>query len=73
MGRVTKARRVCAMPLYARFAPQPDKAKAPVRMEIEDYECIRLMDYLGMTQEECAAQMGVARPCLLYTSPSPRD
>lgn len=37
MGRVTKARRVCAMPLYARFAPQPDEAKAPVRMEIEDY------------------------------------
>ena len=50
MGRVTKVRRVCAMPLYARFVPQPDEAKAPVWMEIEDYECIRLMDYLGMTQ-----------------------
>ena len=69
MGRVTKAGRVCAMPLYARFAPQPDKAKAPVRMEIEDYECIRLMDYLGMTQEECAVQMGVARTTVqgIYT------
>lgn len=69
MGRVTKARRVCGMPLYARFAPQPDEAKAPVRMEIEDYECIRLMDYLGMTQEECAAQMGVARTTVqgIYT------
>lgn len=69
MGRVTKARRVCAMPLYARFAPQPDEAKAPVRMEIEDYECIRLMDYLGMTQEECAVQMGVARTTVqgIYT------
>lgn len=69
MGRVTKARRVCAMPLYARFAPQPDETKAPVRMEIEDYECIRLMDYLGMTQEECAVQMGVARTTVqgIYT------
>ena len=69
MGRVTKARRVCAMPLYARFAPQPDEAKAPVRMEIEDYECIRLMDYLGMTQEKCAVQMGVARTTVqgIYT------
>lgn len=61
MGRSAKARRVCIMPRYARFAPQPDEAKVPVRMEVEDYECIRLMDYLGMTQEECAEQMGVAR------------
>ena len=61
MGRLAKARRVCVMPRYVRFAPQPDEAKAPVQMEVEDYECIRLMDYLGMTQEECAEQMGVAR------------
>ena len=61
MGRSAKARRVCRLPKYARFEPQPDEAKAPVRMEVEDFECIRLMDYLGMTQEECAVQMGVAR------------
>lgn len=69
MGRLAKARRVCIMPRYARFAPQPDEAKAPVRMEVEDYECIRLMDYLGMTQEECAEQMGVARTTVqaIYT------
>lgn len=61
MGRSAKARRVCNMPLYVRFEPQPNEAKAPVQMDVEDFECIRLMDYLGMTQEECAEQMGVAR------------
>ena len=62
MGRSAKARRVYRLPKYARFEPQPDEAKAPVRMEVEDFECIRLMDYLGMTQEECAGgRMGVAR------------
>ena len=69
MGRSAKARRVCRLPKYARFEPQPDEAKAPVRMEVEDFECIRLMDYLGMTQEECAVQMGVARTTVqaIYT------
>ena len=28
---------------------------------MEEYEAIRLIDLLGCTQEECAAQMGVAR------------
>ena len=30
-------------------------------MAVEEYEAIRLIDLLGCTQEECAAQMGVAR------------
>ncbi len=69
MGRLAKARHVCCLPKYARFEPQPDEAKAPVRMEVEDFECIRLIDYLGMTQEECAVQMGVARTTVqaIYT------
>nr|WP_300170164.1 DUF134 domain-containing protein [uncultured Flavonifractor sp.] len=30
-------------------------------MAVEEYETIRLIDLLGCTQEECGAQMGVAR------------
>ena len=30
-------------------------------MTVEEYEAVRLMDYLGLNQEEAAAQMGVAR------------
>ena len=30
-------------------------------MRVEEYECIRLIDYMTCTQEECAAQMQVSR------------
>lgn len=30
-------------------------------MNLDEYECIRLIDYEGLEQEQCAKQMGVAR------------
>lgn len=35
-----------------------------VRLLFEEYEAIRLCDYLGMKQEEAAVKMGVSRPTL---------
>jgi predicted DNA-binding protein (UPF0251 family) len=32
-----------------------------VRMTVDEYEAIRLIDLEGFTQEECAKQMDVAR------------
>ncbi len=35
-----------------------EAADGRVEMAVEEYEAIRLIDLLGCTQEECAAQMG---------------
>ncbi|MFH5834958.1 DUF134 domain-containing protein [Proteiniclasticum sp. C24MP] len=63
MPRPVKWRKVCCMPEYNRFGPKgvrnPDADI--IEMTVDEYETIRLMDQEGMTQEECASAMGVAR------------
>lgn len=61
MPRPQKRRRICALPRVRHFAPSDVSVCGVVAMTIDEYETIRLMDLLGCTQEECAAQMGVAR------------
>lgn len=62
MPRPKKCRKVCALPQTAAFGPllQPPAEQA-LQMTIDEYETVRLIDLLGCTQEDCAAQMGVAR------------
>lgn len=63
MPRPTKCRRVCAMPRIERFGPQDDACAegGPILFTVDEYEAIRLIDLEHMTQEQCAAQMEVAR------------
>lgn len=61
MPRNAKCRRVCQMPPHCRFAPEQPQPGEAVALTVEEYEAVRLMDYLGLTQEEAAARMGVAR------------
>ena len=42
----------------------PMRELLSVTLLFEEYEAIRLCDYLGMKQEEAAAKMGVSRPTL---------
>lgn len=63
MPRPCKQRRICALPSCGRFGPR-DGGRARLEkiiMTLDEYESIRLIDLLGMTQEQCAAQMNVAR------------
>ncbi len=63
MPRPRKWRKVCCLPGNATFGPLggPADGQEPVIMTVDEYETIRLIDLQGFTQEECAAQMNVAR------------
>lgn len=61
MARPAKRKRICGYPEKNRFGPLNCRAGEWVTMTLEEYEAIRLIDFMDCTQEECAAQMGVAR------------
>ncbi|MFZ7131228.1 MAG: DUF134 domain-containing protein [Eubacteriales bacterium] len=63
MPRPMKWRRVCCLPESNRFGPldTPTDTDNFINMTIDEYESIRLIDLEGLTQEECAEQMNIAR------------
>ena len=68
MPRHKKCRKVCSMPRTTAFAPVGENVDYVV-LTVEEYECIRLIDKQGFSQEECAAYMQVARTTVqqIYT------
>ena len=60
MARPKKCRRVCMVPKVQRFLPENGEQEQ-ITMTVDELECIRLLDLEGLTQEQCAAQMMVAR------------
>lgn len=69
MPRSAKCRQVCKMPVHCRFSPEQPAEGKPVILAVEEFEAIRLVDFQGLTQEEAATQMGVARATVqrIYT------
>ena len=62
MARPKKGRRVCRLPGTCRFGPlDGDGPYGVVTMGVEELEALRQMDLEGLSQEACAARMGVAR------------
>ncbi|MFU0831393.1 MAG: UPF0251 protein DIV41_01465 [Oscillospiraceae bacterium] len=62
MPRPRKWRRVCCMPSVSEFRPDGEiKTMQPLLMTVEEYEIIRLIDWEGLSQEEAAGEMDVAR------------
>lgn len=59
MARHRKARTVCALPDITEFNAAENGER--ITLTVDELETIRLIDYTGMTQKECARQMGVAR------------
>ncbi len=62
MPRPVKSRRVCCLPRVTSFGPLKAEGETRlVQLTVDEYETIRLIDYVGMTQEMCAETMQVAR------------
>jgi len=72
MARPRKRRRVCGMPRFKIFGPlnKSDGSKEIILLTVDEYEVIRLIDFEGFEQEQCAEKMGVARSTIqrMYTS-----
>lgn len=72
MARPKKKRNICSLPNKNKFGPLDiEKNKRDVlNMTIDEYETIRLIDYEGLTQEECSIQMDIARATVqrIYSS-----
>lgn len=49
------------MPSVTCFAPENAPAEGCVCIGCDEYETLRLMDYVHLSQEECAVRMGVSR------------
>lgn len=63
MPRPRKWRRVCCLPENSRFGPLDSSAANEdfIRMQVDEFETIRLIDLEGFTQAECADRMNIAR------------
>lgn len=63
MPRPRKWRKVCCLPGSSLYGPLNGSGTGSeiIIMTVEEYETIRLIDLEGLTQEECAERMQVAR------------
>lgn len=63
MARPRKWRKVCYLPESNLFGPLDIQIEEDqfIMMPVDQYETIRLIDLEGLTQEECAQQMHIAR------------
>ena len=63
MARPSKCRCICSMPQVTEFLPRgavPEAGESVV-LQVDELEAIRLLDYRGFTQEQCAARMNISR------------
>ena len=60
MPRPRKCRKVCRLPIADVFEANAARTETIV-LTVDEYECIRLVDYQGFPQEQCAEYMQVSR------------
>lgn len=62
MSRPQKLRCICSLPKVTEIAPRGCVQEDTVNLTYDEYEVIRLLDHMHMTQEQCAARMKISRP-----------
>ena len=61
MPRPRKFRNVCQFPGSLSFIPGEGTGEEPIVMTVDEYETLRLIDYEGLSQEQCGDRMAIAR------------
>jgi predicted DNA-binding protein (UPF0251 family)/predicted Fe-Mo cluster-binding NifX family protein len=61
MPKLTKCRKIAGLPGQFGFCPSESIEGEAIQLTFDEFETIRLLDREGMTQEQCAREMGVAR------------
>lgn len=61
MARPTKCRCICSKPRVTQFVPEEVPAAGTITIGYDEYEALRLIDHVGLTQEQCARKMNVSR------------
>ena len=56
MPRPPRCRRICSEPLIDCFCPRGAENGEPIRLTLDEYEVIRLVDLEQQTHEQCAGQ-----------------
>lgn len=62
MARPQKCRCICSKPRITEFIPRGASKKDSVNLTFDEYEVVRLLDYVNLNQEQCAAKMDISRP-----------
>ena len=61
MPRPKKCRKVCKLPPVEKFSAHGKEESEYIVLTVDEYECLRLVDYQGFSQEECAEYMQISR------------
>lgn len=62
MARPQKRRCICELPKVQGLTPAGCEITGAIALTYDEYEVIRLLDHLALTQQECARKMQISRP-----------
>lgn len=62
MARPTKCRCICSRPKVTRFVPAGGTSGGEgITLGLDEYEVVRLLDYVHLSQQQCAEKMNISR------------